>query len=70
MDTHNSPFILVARLSELWSSLEAKDKALEEAKASLETLTSQLTVVEDALKNNNNSYAKERKTHTEKLTAV
>lgn len=60
MDTHNSPSTLDFTVSELQAYLEAKEKALEETKASPATLTFHLIVVEDALQKEKDPWTKER----------
>lgn len=47
---HKSPSIKDDMVFDLRASLDAKNKALEEAKASLATLTFELNVAEDTLK--------------------
>lgn len=65
-ETHGSPSMLATRFFELYESLEAKGKALEEVNEFLEALTSQLIMGGDALNKGKESHSKEREVHTEK----
>lgn len=67
MHIHNTPFVLAAHVHELWTSLEARHKTIEEVKVIQETMASQLVVAKDDLRKEKDSYTKEHRIHVDKL---